>query len=71
VKLNRCGRGLPDLAGERVVFGRRRTLRNSGCPARRLLAEQAIGLADARFVLALVERLPQGAETLRPFARRR
>jgi hypothetical protein len=37
----------------------------------RLLAETPTGLADARFVLALVERLPQGAETLRRFARRR
>ena len=37
----------------------------------RLLAETPIGLADARFVLALVERLPQGAETIRRFARRR
>jgi hypothetical protein len=37
----------------------------------RLLAETPIGLADGRFVLALVERLPQGAETLRRFAHRR
>jgi hypothetical protein len=37
----------------------------------RLLAEMPIGLADARFVLALVERLPHGAETVRRFARRR
>jgi hypothetical protein len=37
----------------------------------RLLAETPTGLADARFVLALVERLPQGAETVRRFARRR
>lgn len=37
----------------------------------RLLAETPIGLADGRFVLALVERLPQGAETIRRFASRR
>jgi hypothetical protein len=37
----------------------------------RLLAETPIGLADGRYVLALVERLPQGAETIRRFARRR
>jgi hypothetical protein len=37
----------------------------------RLLAETPIGLADGRCVLALVERLPQGAETIRRFARRR
>jgi hypothetical protein len=37
----------------------------------RLLAETSIGLADGRFVLALVERLLQGAETIRRFARRR
>jgi hypothetical protein len=37
----------------------------------RLFAETPIGLADARFVFALVERLPQGAETLRRFARHR
>jgi hypothetical protein len=37
----------------------------------RLLAETPLGLADARWALALVERLPQGAETLRRFARRR
>jgi hypothetical protein len=29
------------------------------------------GVADGRYVLALVERLPQGAETIRRFARRR
>jgi hypothetical protein len=37
----------------------------------RRFAETPIGLADGRFVLALVERLPQGAETIRRFARRR
>jgi hypothetical protein len=37
----------------------------------RLLAETPIGLADARYVLALVDRLPRGAETIRRFARRR
>jgi hypothetical protein len=37
----------------------------------RLLAETPLGLTDARWALALVERLPQGAETLRRFARRR
>jgi hypothetical protein len=39
--------------------------------AGRLLAETPIGLADARWVLALVERLPTGAESLRRFANRR
>jgi hypothetical protein len=37
----------------------------------RLLAETPIGLADGRYALVLVERLPQGAETLRRLARRR
>jgi hypothetical protein len=37
----------------------------------RLLAERPLGLADARFALALVERLPAGRETLQRFARRR
>jgi hypothetical protein len=37
----------------------------------RLLAENPVGLADARFTLALVERLPACAETLRRLARRR
>jgi hypothetical protein len=36
----------------------------------RLLAENPIGLRDARFALALIERLPAGAETLRTMARR-
>jgi hypothetical protein len=34
-----------------------------------LLAETPIGLADARWALALVERLPAGAESLRKLAR--
>src|SRR6478735_8076582 len=33
----------------------------------RLLAETPIGLADARWALALVERLPAGSEALRRF----
>jgi hypothetical protein len=37
----------------------------------RLLVETPIGLADARWALALVERLPRGSETLRQLARRR
>jgi hypothetical protein len=37
----------------------------------RLLAETPIGLADGRYAIALAERLPQGAETIRRFARRR
>jgi hypothetical protein len=37
----------------------------------RLLSETAIGLADGRYALALVERLPQCSETLRRLARRR
>ena len=37
----------------------------------RLLAENPVGLAEARFALALVERLPACAETLRRLARRR
>jgi hypothetical protein len=37
----------------------------------RLLAERPLGLADARFALVLVERLPAGHETLQRFARRR
>jgi hypothetical protein len=37
----------------------------------RLLAERPLGLADARFAIALVERLPAGVEPLRAFARRR
>jgi hypothetical protein len=37
----------------------------------RLLSETPIGLADGRYAIALVERLPQGAETIRRFARRR
>jgi hypothetical protein len=37
----------------------------------RLLNETPIGLADGRHAIALVERLPQGAETVRRFARRR
>ena len=37
----------------------------------RLLAENSLGLAEARFALALVERLPACAETLRRLARRR
>ena len=37
----------------------------------RLLAEKPVSLADARWALALVERLPTGAETLRRLARRR
>jgi hypothetical protein len=36
----------------------------------RLLAENPLGLAEARFALALVERLPACAETLRRLARR-
>lgn len=36
-----------------------------------LMAERPLGLADARFALVLVERLPGGAETLRGMARRR
>ena len=38
---------------------------------RRLLSETPIGLADGRYAIALVERLPQCPETLRRFARRR
>ena len=34
-------------------------------------AERPLGLADARFALILVERLPAGHETLQRFARRR
>jgi hypothetical protein len=37
----------------------------------RLLSEAPISLADGRYAIALVERLPQGAETIRRFARRR
>lgn len=37
----------------------------------RLLAERPLGLADARFALILVERLPAGRDTLQRFARRR
>ena len=37
----------------------------------RLLAERPLRLADARFALVLVERLPAGRETLQRFARRR
>jgi len=37
----------------------------------RLLAERPLGLADARFALVLVERLPAGHEALQRFARRR
>jgi hypothetical protein len=37
----------------------------------RLLAERPLGLADARFAVVLVERLPAGRETLQRFARRR
>ena len=37
----------------------------------RLLAETPIGLADGRYAIALVERLPQCSETLRRLARRR
>jgi len=37
----------------------------------RLLAERPLGLADARFALILVERLPARHETLQRFARRR
>jgi hypothetical protein len=37
----------------------------------RLLAETPLGLADARWALVLVERLPACAETLRRLARRR
>ena len=37
----------------------------------KLLAENPVGLAEARFALALVERLPACAETLRRLARRR
>jgi hypothetical protein len=36
----------------------------------RLLAERPLRLADARFALALVERLPDGIEALHRFARR-
>ena len=37
----------------------------------RLLTETPIGLADGRYAIALVERLPQCSETLRRLARRR
>jgi HEAT repeat protein len=37
----------------------------------RLLAENPLGLADGRYALALVERLPSGVESLRRLARRR
>jgi hypothetical protein len=37
----------------------------------RLLAETPVGLADGRYALALVERLPHGVESLRRLARRR
>jgi hypothetical protein len=37
----------------------------------RLLSETPIGLADGRYAIALVERLPQCSETLRRLARRR
>jgi hypothetical protein len=37
----------------------------------RLLSETPIGLADGRYALALVERLPRGSETLRRLAGRR
>jgi hypothetical protein len=37
----------------------------------RLLAERPLNLADARFALALVERLPEGVEALRRLARTR
>jgi hypothetical protein len=37
----------------------------------RLFAETPLGLAEARWALALVERLPTGAESLRRLARRR
>ena len=37
----------------------------------RLLAEQPLGLADGRWALTLVERLPDDAEPLRLLARRR
>jgi hypothetical protein len=37
----------------------------------RLLAERPLSLSDARYALALVERLPQCRETLHRLARRR
>jgi hypothetical protein len=37
----------------------------------RLMVETPLGLTDARLALALIERLPAGAETLRRLARRR
>jgi hypothetical protein len=37
----------------------------------RLLAERPLGLADARYAIALVERLPACAEALRRLAARR
>jgi hypothetical protein len=37
----------------------------------RLLGETPIGLADGRYAIALVERMPQCSETLRRLARRR
>jgi hypothetical protein len=36
----------------------------------RLLAERPLGLADGRYALALVERLPESVEPLRLLARR-
>jgi hypothetical protein len=36
----------------------------------RLLAERSLRLADGRYALVLVERLPDGVETLRLLARR-
>jgi hypothetical protein len=37
----------------------------------RLLSETPVGLADGRYAIALVERLPRCSETLRRLARRR
>ena len=57
-----------------ILMARERDPRFDRAAARwvgRLLAENPVGLAEARFALALVERLPACAETLRRLARRR
>jgi hypothetical protein len=65
---------LDDALEVLVLMARERHPRFDRAAARwvgRLLAERPLGLADARFALILVERLPAGRETLQRFARRR
>jgi HEAT repeat protein len=66
--------GVDDALEILILMAREKDPRFDRAAARwvgRLLAEHPVGLAEGRYALALVERLPGCAETLRHLARRR